>query len=299
MRDQADQLRQLVRDTVKDQPALEPGVPLIVLSGGKEGLGVSTVAVQLVQELAALGKQTVLVDANPLQPDLASRLGVDSQTGLGDVLNGSRSAVEVLRPLNRSVRVLPGRWTPDSPPELNREAMRRLLLELRSMNNHADMIIADAGNGMSPWVQHLWKAASQILLLTTPDSTAVMDSYATIKLAPWGDVDGKLRLVVNQCDTHETANQIGERFAATCRKFLGISLLEPTFVAGQPNSGEQEFVPLKSTQEETRYQKSVRLLAAELISGSLVLETTSIRKPLADTAPELIANEENSIEISN
>ena len=113
MQDQADKLRELVRETVKQLPALEPGVPLVVVSGGKGGVGASTVAIQLARELARLGKRAVLTDANPLQPDLATKLDVKVRSCLADILSGNRSAVEVLQPLGESVKLLPGRWAPD------------------------------------------------------------------------------------------------------------------------------------------------------------------------------------------
>ena len=62
------------------------------------------------------------------------------------------------------------------------------------------MIVLDMGSGMNPWVERLWNASLQILLVTTSQPEAVLESYATLKSTSWGDVDGKLRLVVNQSD---------------------------------------------------------------------------------------------------
>ena len=267
MSDQADRLRQLVRETVEQHPALAPGVPLVVLSGGKGGVGVSTVATELAGELASLGKRSVLVDANPLQPDIATQLGLEVHGCLADVLDGSRSAVEVLRPLGESIQLLPGRWAPDTPPELNRTAVKRLLDELRSLHTQADVILLDAGSGMSPWVQQLWKSAQQILLISTAESVAVMDSYAAVKLSPWGDVDGKIRLVINQCDDAQTAKTIGDRFEATCRRFLGLQISPAATLATRPDivaTITQQF----EQASDRDFQQSIRLLAADVMSAS-------------------------------
>ena len=267
MSDQADKLRQLVRETVEQHPALAPGVPLVVLSGGKGGVGVSTVATELAQELASLGKRSVLVDANPLQPDIASQLGLDVHGCLADVLDGSRSAVEVLRPLGESIQLLPGRWASDAPPELNRAAVKRLLDELRSLHTQADVVILDAGSGMSPWVQQLWKSAQQILLISTDESVAVMDSYAAVKLSPWGDVDGKIRLVINRCDDPHTSKTIGDRFEATCRRFLGIQMAPAATLATRPDIVAT--VTQRNEQTSDRaFGQSIRLLAADVMSAS-------------------------------
>lgn len=297
--DQADRLRQLVRDTVTQNPALAPGVPLVVLSGGKGGVGVSTVAMELVQALAALGKRAVLVDANPMQPDLATQLGMEVHGCLADVLDGSRSAVEVLKPLGDRLQLLPGRWAAETPPEMGRTAVRRLIDELRSLHAQADVVVLDAGSGMSPWVQQLWKSAQQILLVSTDESVAVMDSYAAVKLSPWGDVDGKIRLVVNQCDDLQVAKEIGSRFAATCRRFLGIRVAEAVSVGTRPDivtsvtqgtneAGEREFC------------QTMRLLAAEVTSNSLAFATKASKASVgADSLQELrrsVASLEKSLE---
>ena len=273
MSDQADQLRQLVRQTVEQHPALQPGIPLVVVSGGKGGVGVSTVATELAQELATLGKRSVLVDANPLQPDIATQLGIDDHGCLADVLEGSRSVVEVLQPLGESIQVLPGRWAAETPPDLSCVAVKRLLTELRSLHKHCDVVILDGGSGTNPWVQQLWKAAQQILLVSTEESVAVMDSYATVKLATWGDVDGKIRLVVNRCGDPQTASTIGDRFAATTRRFLGIQVAPPIALAERPDI-VASIAGRNQLQANRAYRQSIRLLAAEVMSTSLAVSNT-------------------------
>ncbi|NOY29181.1 MAG: MinD/ParA family protein [Planctomycetes bacterium] len=271
MRDQADQLRQLVRKTVKDHPSLEPGVPLVVVSGATKNVGTSTVAVQLARELARLGKRAVLVDANLQQPKVSAYFDQDPEATLVDILSGNRSAVEVLRPVGDSIQLLPGRWTPEAPPEMDRTAVRRMLSEFRALGAHADVVILDAGDGTSPWLQQLWKAAHQVLLVTTLDSDVMKASYSAVKLAPWGDVDGKVRLVVNQCDKDQQAQQAADRFAVTCRRFLGVNIGQPTAVVKRATCDDLFADRACSNQGDAPFKQSMRLLAAEVLSSCLVL----------------------------
>lgn len=252
MFDQADKLRQLVRETIKENAALEPGVPLLAVSGARPGVGTSIVAARLAQELTQLGKRVILVDANLLHPALASEYAVESHVGIADVLNGTRSAAEVLEAVGHSLQLLPGTTSKESHPDLNIKALRRLITELRTLHSMADLVVLDTGHGMCPWIERLWIAALQILLVTTPDAAAVRDAYTTVKLAPWGDVDGKLRLVVNQCDDAGLAKRVGDGFSSTCRQFLGMKLVG---AAAQvtPTTG-------------AAHRQSLRLLAADVIS---------------------------------
>jgi len=273
MPDQADKLRQLVCETIKEHPALEPGVPLVVVSGGIKGVGASTIAIQLARELARLGKRAVLADANLQQPDLTTRLNTDPEDSLVDILNGERSAVEVLRPLSDSIQLLPGRWAPDAPPKMDHAAIKRMLTEFRSLGAQADVVIIDAGSGASPWLQQLWKAAQQVLLVTTLRPDAMKASYSTVKLAPWGDVDGKVRLVVNQCKEDRQAKHAGDRFVTTCRRFLGVNLCQPLAIVKQASSDNLFDDRACTSPRDTAFKQSVSLLSAEVLRSCLVLSS--------------------------
>ncbi len=275
MPDQADKLRQLVRKTIKSHPSLEPGVPLVVLNGGNQGVGTTTVAIHLVQELAQLGKRAILVDANLQQPNIATQMGVDARGSLTEVLDGSRSAVEVLETINQSIRLLAGRWTPAAPPRISQEAVSRLVTELRTLHNQADIVILDAGSGMSPWTAELWRAAQQVLLVSTPDSTAAMDSYAAVKLSPYAELGSKLRFLVNQCDDLDLAQQMGNRFASTCRQFLDLRVHEVVAVASNTATNASGQLRTDSRQQSKAFKQSVRLLAAEVLNSCLVLSKPS------------------------
>jgi hypothetical protein len=105
---------------------------------------------------------------------------------------------------------------------------------------------------MSPWVERMWTAALQILLVTNTNTIAVRNAYTAVKMAPWGDIDGKLRLVVNRCDDAELAARVGQGFSSTCRQFLGMKLV---------GSASQVTCDALSG-----FRSSVRLLAADVLS---------------------------------
>lgn len=270
MFDQADRLRQLVRETVQEHAVLEPGAPLIAVSGARSGVGTSTLALRLARELTQLGKRIVLIDANLQSPQLAEMLDVASPEGLTEVLSGKRSAAEVLHTLGEQLYLLGGTSPSNALPELNHRSLRRFVAEVRSLSPVADLVVIDAGFGMSPWVARLWIAALQILLVTTPESEPVMDSYAAIKMAPWGDVDGKLRPVINRCTDTNLGNRVSQGLSTTCRKFLGMKLL-----------GDASILPtdVRLQQGDTRLscasplQRTLRLLAADVLSQSITCQS--------------------------
>ncbi len=302
MQDQACSLRRLVRETVHRERAHRPRGPLVVVSGGKGGVGATTIASDLAYHLSLLGKQTVLVDANPSQPDMSpgwlkqwlrqdsSRTedgklqGCDVRESLVEVLEGSRTVSESLQPISDRLRLLPGRWAPLSPPDLSDQAIDRLLGGLDLLLGDAvDVIVADVGSGMSPWVERFWRAAGLVLLVTVPDPVAILDSYAAIKLATSGqdveahqpelnapsvegrELGGKIRLVVNRCDYRQQSREVASRLEQTCLRFLGVHLAQESAVAIRPDTARSMDHGAKE------YWSSLRLLAAEVIGNLTVL----------------------------
>ncbi|MEX0818879.1 MAG: AAA family ATPase, partial [Pirellulaceae bacterium] len=78
MIDQATELRKLVLRAMRGR-AVTTGPPprLMVVTGGKEGAGVTTMAVNLSVTLAEQGQRVVIVDADPHRSDVASLCGLN------------------------------------------------------------------------------------------------------------------------------------------------------------------------------------------------------------------------------
>src|SRR5207247_1886286 len=69
----------------------------VLVSSAIKGEGKTTVAVGLSRAMATAGKDVVLVEADFRRPAIASRLGLDSNHGLGDVLTGQHRLEDVLQ----------------------------------------------------------------------------------------------------------------------------------------------------------------------------------------------------------
>ena len=128
MRDQADELRELVRRRIADDTAWHASnerslaanagerrpsrLRKIVVSAGKGGVGTTTFAVNLAVSLGRLGCRTVLVDADLSGADATWLCGLQPLESLADVLSGRRTLDEVLQPGPGGIQVAPGVWSP-------------------------------------------------------------------------------------------------------------------------------------------------------------------------------------------
>lgn len=274
MPDQATELRRLVREAVDVRADLAPGAPVIVLSAAQPRLGATTAVCGLARQLLELGKRVILIDANFPAPALAERYRIRPHGTLANVLAGSRRAVEVLATPLENLRVLPGAaqtasgaGAPQGPatpavPQLDGQSIRRLQGELAALARQADVVLVDAGAGMTPWVDQLWQLAHRVLLITTPAPAAVVDAYAAVKHSHHERLAGKLQLVVTRCDAPADAARIHAGFSETCVRFLGQAVAPPAILPAFPHvaAGGAPAHP----QAADPYARSLRLLAADL-----------------------------------
>lgn len=227
MLDQAERLRSLMRaESAEARPAARrAGRPqLVVVAGGKGGVGTTTLAVNLSVALARDGHRTVLVDGDLGKADAASLCGTRESYHIADVLAGRRGVHEALQLGPAGVQVLPGAWATGHVTECAPEAQDRLLRELARLGQHADQVVIDAGNGEGRVVQRFCQAADRVLLVTSADDASVMNAYAAIKLLRAVDAEPAIQLVVNLAHDGAEAKQIHDRLARACRRFLAYEL---------------------------------------------------------------------------
>src|SRR5256884_3431665 len=66
--------------------------------------------------------------------------------------------------------------------DLSDEDRGRLVGTLAELEQQADVILIDTGAGISPNVLSFTRAADHVLVVTTPEPTAITDAYAVIKV---------------------------------------------------------------------------------------------------------------------
>jgi flagellar biosynthesis protein FlhG len=96
-------------------------------------------------------------------------------------------------------------------------------------------VLIDSGNGPSEPTIRLWQAASDVLLVTTPDAVAVMDTYATVKtLLSRSAIGCPVRMIVNRADSEDMAADVHRRIDHSCQRFLGLSLPLAGWMPSEP-----------------------------------------------------------------
>jgi septum site-determining protein MinD len=164
---------------------------ILAVTGGKGGVGKSTVAYNLGAELDA-----VVVDGDLGMADLPDARGPD----LHDVLAGRASPVEAVRE-GGPVALLPcGRTIAGA----RAGDPTRLVAALEAVERAYGTVVVDCPAGLGSDVGLPLLAADACLVVTTPEAVAMTDALRVRELARELDA-GLVRVVVNRCEKEPPA----------------------------------------------------------------------------------------------
>ena len=230
--DQATTLRTLVQERRR--------ASVIAITSGKGGVGKSNVAVNLAIKLSAAGKRVVLLDADLGLANADVLCNIDLPCNLSHVIARKKELADVMVKAPGGFRLIGGASGLARMADLTDFDRQRIVDALAELEETTDIILIDTGAGISPNVLSFTRAADHVLVLTTPEPTAITDAYAVIKvisrsggdghLLGNGGADRRISLLVNQARSPGEARVVHERIAKVARQFLGVSVLDAGYL---------------------------------------------------------------------
>jgi flagellar biosynthesis protein FlhG len=220
MIDQATQLRSLLREHRR------PRASVIAITSGKGGVGKSNIAVNLSIKLASAGKNVVLLDADLGLANADVLCSIDLPYNLSHVIARKKELHEVMVTAPGGFKLIGGASGLARMADLTDFDRRRIVEALAALEHSADTIIIDTGAGISPNVLSFTRTADHVLVVTTPEPTAITDAYAVIKVISKDGLDRRISLLVNQVRNATEAKQVHDRVAKVAKNFLGVNVLE-------------------------------------------------------------------------
>ena len=225
--DQASRLRSLVREQRR--------ASVIAITSGKGGVGKSNVAVNLAIKLSAAGRNVLLLDADLGLANADVLCNIDLPYNLSHVISRKKDLQEVIVKGPGGFRLVGGASGLPRMADLNEHERQRLIDSLGELEATADIILIDTGAGISPNVLSFTRAADSVLVVTTPEPTAITDAYAVIKVMTRDSTMGRISLLVNQALSAAEAQGVHERISRVAKQFLHVSVLDAGYVPGDEN----------------------------------------------------------------
>lgn len=197
----------------------------VCVASGKGGTGKSVVAASLACLLRARGR-TLLVDADMGVGNAHLMFDLSPARSFVDVVGG-RCAVGEAR-----VACLPGLDLVGAGSGVSRMSaltpyeMHLIARGLQTVDADYEQLVVDSAAGISEQTVVFAAACDLVVLVTTPDVTAMTDAYAFLKVLWARRGDARVLLLVNRVPAEPgegalVARHVGERIVAVSEKFLG------------------------------------------------------------------------------
>lgn len=207
------------------RPAAGPGsrARSVCIASGKGGTGKSVVTASLAALLSD-SDRVLVVDADLGVGNAHILQDVAPEHSLVDLVEGRAGPREVLARCGRNLDLLPAGSGVSHVASLESWEMALVASALAELERDYEWVLVDAGAGISAQTVALAACCDRVLLVTTPDVTALTDAYAFLKVLVQREPRAAPCFVVNRATSEDEAAQVAERLRGAARKFLARDL---------------------------------------------------------------------------
>lgn len=286
--DQASRLRNIFQQKVnKTATNTVFSSRVITVTSGKGGVGKSNTTVNLAIQLTKLGKRVVILDADLGLANVELLLGVVPKYSLVDVMNGTRTIEEILTPGPMGIKFISGGSGVKELVRVSDAQLNFFLQNLKQLDSMADVILVDTGAGLSNSVMSFVKAVEEVIVVTTPEPTAITDAYSLIKVLK-NETNSlpKINLIINRVEDEKEGLEIFEKLEKVSNKFLQVNL---NYLGSVPFDTYLVKAVKKQEPVVNLFPKSISAKAFENIGNKLMDIEISDRKGITSFIKKLVA----------
>lgn len=240
--DQAESLRKLAGDRSRASALLEPAesdtpietdsdVPemseeqgevktrVISVTSGKGGVGKSTLSVNMGIAIGKLGKRVLLLDGDLGLANVNVLMGIIPEHNIYEVMKGKKKIRDIIIPTSFGIDIIAGANGISQLANLNDSQREHFLSQLGELTGY-DVMLIDTGAGVGANVLGLVMPADEIVVVTTPEPTAITDAYGMIKSIVANGQEKIIKLIVNRVPSAIEAKRVADRLASISAQFL-------------------------------------------------------------------------------
>ncbi len=224
------------------ESATEPrrALRVIAITSGKGGVGKTNLTVNLGVTFARQGRQVLIVDGDLGLANVDILLDEPARQTLADALAGRCSIADTLvRSERYGVTVLPGTSGVAEVADLSEDQRLSLLRAVSALDEELfDTVLVDTGAGIGSNALFFAAAAQEVIVVTTPEPTALADAYAVIKVLSKRHRVERVGLVLNHTRDQAEARDVYLRLSELTSRFLPVVLEFVGFVPLDPHVPE-------------------------------------------------------------
>lgn len=199
-------------------------VQVIAVTGGKGGVGKTSVSVNLSVALAQMGRRVALLDADLGLANVDIMLGLNSKHNLEDVLAGTHTLQEVMLIGPGGIRIIPASSGTQHMSQLSAMEHAGLIHAFSEISEQIDVLIIDTAAGISDSVVSFVRAAQEVLVVVCDEPSSITDSYALMKLLNRDYGLTRFRVVANMTRTPQEGQNLFNKLTLVTERFMDATL---------------------------------------------------------------------------
>ncbi len=193
---------------------------LISITSGKGGVGKSNFILNLAIAMSIRGKKILLIDADMNLSNLDILIGVYPQFTLKNLIDDLISVNDLLIDGPKGIKILPASSGDISIMKNTKKAQQALIQAYTELKPEYDYILIDTGAGISDYTMDFVLSSEKIVIITTPEPTAITDAYAMIKMLFYHHKSPDISMVINMVQTDEEGKNIFNKINMIVQHFL-------------------------------------------------------------------------------
>jgi flagellar biosynthesis protein FlhG len=190
------------------------------VTSGKGGVGKTNIATNLALALRQTNHRVALIDVDLGLANVDIVLGITPAFNLGHVFRGEKTLQEIMVEGPLGLTILSGGSGITDLANLNGWRLEVFIKSLEQLNREFDFVILDTGAGIHRNVLSFVLAATEILVVTTPEPTAITDAYGLLKVIHQQSPEAKVRLVVNMAKNPTEAELVADKLNSVLREYV-------------------------------------------------------------------------------
>lgn len=237
---------------------------VVAITGGKGGVGKTLTAVNLGAALAALGRSTMLLDADFGLANVDVLLGMKTRLNLEHVMSGQCALDDVIQTATSGLRVVPATSGSVSMASLSRAQHAGLIGAFSQLLEPVDVLLVDTAAGLSDGVVTFSEAAQRIVVLVCDEPASLTDAYGLIKVLCRRQRGCRFEIVANRVESAVEGRELYEKLTRVCDRFLGIT---PAYLGHLPDDDYVRLAIRRQTTVVEAFPSSLAARAFQRLAG--------------------------------
>jgi len=197
---------------------------VISVTSGKGGVGKTNIVANLGYAFARLGKKVLILDADLGLGNLDVLLGLAPKFNLSHVIMGQKSIGDIIVEGPGNMLILPASSGIQELTQLTQSQKVQILCELDQLINAVDILFIDTAAGISSNVMDFNVTAHEIIVVVSPEPTAITDAYALMKVLSLKYAEKRCKVIVNLAGTSQQGSEVFRQLNMVTERFLDMTI---------------------------------------------------------------------------